>query len=84
MAKNVEELFALQPVVMKQLQTIFDKNRLAHAYIFDGEKGTGKADIMHFFVKLMLCEHPNENVPCETCRNCRRVDSGNHPNIHQI
>ncbi len=32
----------------------------------------------------MLCEHPHQNVPCETCRNCRRVDSGNHPNIHQI
>lgn len=84
MAKNVEELLTLQPVVMKQLQTIFDKNRLAHAYIFDGEKGTGKADIMHFFVKLMLCEQPSGNVPCETCRNCKRVDSGNHPNIHQI
>lgn len=84
MAKNVEELFTLQPVVMKQLQTIFDKDRLAHAYIFDGEKGTGKVDIMHFFVKLMLCEHPHENVPCETCRNCRRVESGNHPNIHEI
>lgn len=76
MAKNVEELFTLQPVVMKQLQTIFDKNRLAHAYIFDGEKGTGKVDIMQFFVKLMLCEQPKQNVPCETCRNCRRVDSG--------
>jgi len=84
MGKNVEELFTLQPVVMRQLQTIFDKHRLAHAYIFEGEKGTGKAHIMHFFVKLMLCEHPNNNVPCETCRNCRRVESGNHPNVHQI
>ncbi|GLC90374.1 DNA polymerase III subunit delta' [Lysinibacillus piscis] len=84
MVKNVDELLILQPVVMKQLQTIFEKNRLAHAYIFDGEKGTGKADIMQFFVKLMLCESPNMNVPCETCRNCRRVDSGNHPNIHQL
>lgn len=84
MGKNVEELFTLQPVVMRQLQTIFDKHRLAHAYIFEGEKGTGKVHIMHFFVKLMLCEHPNNNVPCETCRNCRRVESGNHPNVHQI
>ncbi|MFJ7953712.1 DNA polymerase III subunit delta' [Lysinibacillus sp. NPDC096418] len=84
MARNVEELLTLQPVVMKQLQTILNKNRLAHAYIFDGEKGTGKVDIMQYFVKLMLCEQPEQNVPCETCRNCRRVDSGNHPNIHQI
>ena len=84
MARNVEELIKLQPVVMKQLQTIFNKNRLAHAYIFDGEKGTGKVDIMQYFVKLILCDNPQQNVPCETCRNCRRVDSGNHPNVHQI
>ena len=84
MTRNSEELLKLQPVVMKQLQTIYNKNRLAHAYIFDGEKGTGKVDIMHYFIKLMLCDNPLQNVPCETCRNCRRIDSGNHPNVHQI
>ena len=84
MTRNIEELLKLQPVVMKQLQTIYNKNRLAHAYIFDGEKGTGKVDIMHYFIKLMLCDNPLQNVPCETCRNCRRIDSGNHPNVHQI
>lgn len=84
MTRTVEDLKKLQPIVTKQLQTIFEKRRLAHAYIFDGEKGVGKADIMRLFVKLMLCENPIDNVPCETCRNCRRVDSGNHPNFIQI
>lgn len=84
MVRTVDELKTLQPVVMKQLQTIIEKNRMAHAYIFDGEKGTGKRDVMTFFVKLVLCENPSGNVPCETCRNCKRVDSGNHPNIQQI
>lgn len=84
MVHQVDELKLLQPVVIKQLQTIFEKNRMAHAYIFDGEKGTGKRDVMKFFVKLLLCENPTKNVPCETCRNCRRVESGNHPNIQQV
>ena len=84
MVRTVDELKTLQPVVVKQLQTIFEKNRMAHAYIFDGEKGTGKRDVMTFFVKLLLCENQSKNVPCETCRNCRRVDSGNHPNIQQL
>lgn len=84
MARQFEQLLAIQPVVMKQLQTMKDKNRLAHAYIFDGEKGTGKKDTVHFFMKLLLCEQPSQNVPCETCRNCRRIDSGNHPNIREI
>lgn len=84
MKRTIEELTTLQPVVMKQLQAIVEKDRLAHAYIFDGEKGTGKRDIVSFFIKLLLCENMTKNVPCETCRNCRRVDSGNHPNIQQI
>ncbi len=82
--ENVEELKVLQPVVMKQLQTIFEKNRTGHAYIFDGEKGTGKKEIALFFIKLLLCLNPSKNVPCETCRNCKRIETGNHPNVKQI
>jgi DNA polymerase III subunit delta' len=84
MTRSTNELLTLQPVVMKQLQTIFEKNRMAHAYIFDGEKSTGKKEVMQFFVKLLLCEHPTENVPCETCRNCRRIENGNHINVKEI
>ncbi|RUL49168.1 DNA polymerase III subunit delta' [Lysinibacillus antri] len=84
MEGHVEELKAIQPVVMKQLQTIFEKNRTAHAYIFDGAKGTGKQEVAMFFIKLLLCLNPSKNVPCETCRNCKRVDSGNHPNVKQL
>lgn len=84
MVRTIEQLTKLQPVVMKQLQTIVEKNRLAHAYIFEGEKGTGKRDVVSFFMKLLLCGNLSKNVPCETCRNCRRIDSGNHPNIKQI
>ncbi|MFC7687604.1 DNA polymerase III subunit delta' [Ureibacillus sp. GCM10028918] len=84
MVENVEELKVLQPVVMKQLQTIFEKNRTGHAYIFDGEKGTGKKAIAMFFIKLLLCLNPSNNVPCETCRNCKRIETGNHPNIKQL
>lgn len=84
MARTIEQLTKLQPVVMKQLQTIVEKNRLAHAYIFEGEKGTGKRDVVSFFMKLLLCGNLSNNVPCETCRNCRRIDSGNHPNIKQV
>ncbi|MEK9200277.1 DNA polymerase III subunit delta' [Ureibacillus sp. FSL E2-3493] len=84
MAGNVEELKVLQPVVMKQLQTIFEKNRTGHAYIFDGEKGTGKREFAIFFIKLLLCLNSSKNVPCETCRNCKRIDTGNHPNVKQL
>ena len=48
MAKNFEELLTLQPVVMKQLQTIFDKNRLAHAYILMVKKGQARQILCTF------------------------------------
>ncbi|MEJ9279696.1 MULTISPECIES: DNA polymerase III subunit delta' [Ureibacillus] len=84
MLDTVDELMKLQPIVIKQLQMIFEKGRIAHAYIFEGERGTGKKEVMKFFVKLMLCQSPSKNVPCETCRNCKRIESGNHPNVLQI
>jgi len=82
--ESVEKLTKVQPVVMKQLQTIYEKNRTGHAYIFDGAKGTGKRDVAMFFVKLLSCLNVSKNVPCETCRNCKRIDSGNYPNLFQI
>ncbi|MGG0658022.1 DNA polymerase III subunit delta' [Rummeliibacillus pycnus] len=84
MMHTAEELRNLQPVVMKQLQIIFEKSRVGHAYIFEGGKGTGTEEIMLFFVRLLLCENPQDNVPCETCRSCQRIKSGNHPNFHQV
>ena len=49
--------------------------------MFDGERGTGKEAIALFFAKLLLCESPENSVPCETCHSCRRVTSSNHPNV---
>ncbi|TWT06200.1 DNA polymerase III subunit delta' [Planomicrobium sp. CPCC 101079] len=81
MQKTIEEIQGMQPVVMKRLQGAYEKDRLAHAYLFEGPAGAGKKEITHFFVKLLLCETPVENVPCETCRSCKLYNSGNHPSI---
>ena len=81
MQKTIDEFLEMQPVVMKRLQGAYAKDRLAHAYLFEGPAGSGKKEITHFFVKLLLCESPVENVPCETCRSCQLYNSGNHTNI---
>ncbi|WP_238942879.1 DNA polymerase III subunit delta' [Planococcus beigongshangi] len=78
---TIEEFGQMQPVVMKRLQGAFEKERLAHAYLFEGPAGSGITEVTHFFVKLLLCENPQQNVPCGTCRSCQIYDSGNHPNI---
>jgi DNA polymerase-3 subunit delta' len=81
MHKTIEELQDMQPVVIKRMQGAYAKDRLAHAYLLEGPSGSGKKELTHFFVKLLLCETPIDNVPCETCRSCKLYDSGNHPKI---
>lgn len=84
--ENVKEttLFDGQRAVLNRLKASYQHNRVGHAYIFDGERGTGKEDVSLFFAKLLLCRNVAENVPCETCDACHRVQSGNHPNITMI
>lgn len=81
---SIEGIEKLQPVVIKQIQSIFSKKRIGHAYVIEGAKGTGKTKVMHFFVQLIFCENPTKNVPCETCRSCKRLKSYNHLNFIEI
>ncbi|GGA48709.1 DNA polymerase III subunit delta' C-terminal domain-containing protein [Psychrobacillus lasiicapitis] len=81
---SFEAVDKLQPVAIKQIQSLIQKKRIGHAYIIEGAKGTGKVKVMQFFVQLILCESPVENVPCETCRSCKRLKSNNHLNFKEL
>lgn len=70
-----------QQLVISRLKASYANHRVGHAYIFDGERGTGKEEVALFFTRLLLCRNPEENVPCETCTACTRVHSRNHPNV---
>ncbi|WP_409303609.1 DNA polymerase III subunit delta' [Peribacillus sp. SCS-155] len=85
MVKTWQDLKSIQPEVMTMIKNSITRNRVAHAYLFEGEKGTGKKDIALIFAKSLLCEHPDEGyIPCGQCVNCRRINSGNHPDLHYI
>ncbi|QFF97372.1 AAA family ATPase [Psychrobacillus glaciei] len=81
---SIEGIEKVQPVAIKQIQSIVLKKRVGHAYVIDGAKGTGKTKVMQFFVQLIFCENPTKNVPCETCRSCKRLKSTNHLNFTEI
>ena len=82
--KEVNKLIEGQKLVFKRLSASFKNNRVGHAYLFDGDKGTGKEATALHFAKLLLCQNPENFVPCETCGPCKRVLSGNHPNVMVI
>ena len=73
-----------QKIAVDGFRAAFASNRVAHAYLIEGIKGSGKEAIAGFFTQLLLCHHPEEAVPCGQCRNCRRIREGNHPNVSNI
>jgi DNA polymerase-3 subunit delta' len=61
------------------------KHRVAHAYLLEGIRGTGKKEIALLITKALFCDSLLEGFkPCETCHNCRRINSGNHPDVHKV
>lgn len=73
-----------QKAVIDRLEATFSHHRIGHAYLFDGERGTGKEEAAIHFAKLLLCERPQNAVPCETCNACKRVQARIHPNVTMI
>lgn len=79
-----DQLEQYQPIVMKMLANSIEKGRVAHAYLFEGQRGTGKKEASLLFAKSLFCLNRFRYKPCDECRNCRRIDSRNHPDVHWI
>ena len=85
LAKTWYELEEIQPMVLKMLKNSIEKGRVSHAYLFEGMRGTGKKAVGLVLAKSLFCLEPiNGYVPCESCTNCKRIDSGNHPDFHIV
>lgn len=85
LVKTWDQLEELQPTVLKMLKNSLLKNRVAHAYLLEGIRGTGKKEIALLITKALFCESLIEGFkPCEACHNCRRINSGNHPDVHKV
>ncbi|MFE8698982.1 DNA polymerase III subunit delta' [Cytobacillus sp. FJAT-53684] len=85
MAKTWEQLQETQPIVLKMFKNTILKKRLAHAYLFEGMKGAGKREASTILAKSVFCQSPVDGyIPCEDCLNCKRINSGNHPDIHVV
>ena len=71
-----------QPKVVQLLENSLKKDRLSHAYLFEGEKGTKKFETAIYFAQMLLCT--SEEKPCLDCHNCRRIKNGTHPNVYIV
>lgn len=78
-----EEVAEVQPLASKIITNSILKERMSHAYLLQGENGTGKEAIALLLAKGLFCEKGTLQ-PCNTCASCKRIDSGNHPDVHWI
>ena len=69
-----------QDVAIATLKMAIRKNRLAHAYLFEGPDGVGKKLTAVVFAKAVNCEEGGDDS-CDTCWACLRIDEFNHPDV---
>ncbi|MDR7002310.1 DNA polymerase III subunit delta' [Neobacillus niacini] len=85
MVKTWDQLEEVQPTVLKMIKNSIQKHRVAHAYLLEGIRGTGKKEIALLYTKALFCESLIDGYrPCETCKNCKRINHGNHPDVHIV
>ena len=73
-----------QEAIVTTLKNQIRADRIGHAYLFCGTRGTGKTTIAKLFAKSVNCEHPVDGDPCGQCRSCRAIASGSSMNVIEI
>ena len=73
-----------QDSIVKTLKNQIVKDRIGHAYLFCGTRGTGKTSVAKIFAKAVNCENPKDGSPCGVCSSCLAVAAGNSMNVFEI
>ena len=73
-----------QDHIVTTLQNQIKADRIGHAYLFCGTRGTGKTSIAKIFAKAVNCEHPVNGSPCGECASCKAIAAGNSMNVIEI
>ena len=66
--------------ITRYIRNAVSMDRVSHAYIMNGARGSGKKMLASLFAMTLLCEKKGPE-PCNTCHSCRQANSGNHPDI---
>ena len=73
-----------QEAVSQTLSLALDGNRLSHAYLFSGLRGSGKTSTARIFARALLCEKGATSHPCGTCTHCTMAMDNSHMDIIEM
>lgn len=73
-----------QDHIVTTLKNQIQADRIGHAYLFCGTRGTGKTSIAKLFAKTVNCEHPVDGSPCGECASCKSIAAGASMNVIEI
>ncbi len=73
-----------QAAVSRTLSLALDSNRISHAYLFSGLRGSGKTSSARIFSKSLICDNGPTSKPCEVCPNCTSANEGRHIDIIEM
>ena len=73
-----------QDHIITTLKNQINANRIGHAYLFCGTRGTGKTTVAKIFAKAVNCQEPVDGSPCGICEMCRQIATGASLNVIEI
>jgi len=73
-----------QDAIVTTLKNQMKNDRVGHAYLFCGTRGTGKTSMAKLLAKAVNCDHPVDGSPCGECESCRKIASGAALNVVEI
>lgn len=73
-----------QEHIERTLKNAIEQNKVSHAYLFCGPRGTGKTTTARILAKALLCEKGPTIDPDGTCPECEAIANGNHPDVYEL
>ena len=73
-----------QEHIVTTLRNQIESDRIGHAYLFCGTRGTGKTTVAKIFARAVNCEHPAGGSPCGECATCKAIAAGVSMNVIEI